>query len=290
MSAKNDTKSLIMLIVSTLIFGTIGIFRRYIPISSAMLACFRGFSGALFLFLFVLITKRKIRHNIGIKNILMLVVVGAAIGFNWILLFEAYNYTSVATATLCYYMEPTIVLLASPIFFKEKLTLKKIICALIAIVGMIFVSGILDSGAGMGTNIKGVFCGLGAALLYSSVVIMNKKLAGVDVYEKTVVELFSAAAVLIPYLLITEDFGSISLDIKAVVMMFVVGLIHTGLAYALYFGSIDGLLTQTVAIFSYIDPVTALILSALILHEGLSVLGLVGAVMILSAAFFGETG
>ena len=93
MSAKNDTKSLIMLIVSTLIFGTIGIFRRYIPISSAMLACFRGFSGALFLLLFVLITKRKIRHNIGIKNIFMLVVVGAAIGFNWILLFEAYNYT-----------------------------------------------------------------------------------------------------------------------------------------------------------------------------------------------------
>lgn len=289
MNKENNTgKSMIMLIFSMLTFGTIGIFRRFIPLSSGMLACFRGLSGGLFLILIAKMQKRKILQPIGRKKYLLLILTGTLIGLNWILLFEAYNYTSVATATLCYYMEPTIVILASPLVFQEKLTLKKGVCALFAIIGMFFVSGMVENGIPQAGELKGILFGLGAASLYATVVILNKSLAGIDVYEKTILQLLSASIVLIPYLLFTENFLEVRLDTMQFIMLLLVGLVHTGIAYACYFGSIDGLRAQTVAIFSYIDPISALILSGLILQESLTIYGLIGAFMILGAAILGE--
>lgn len=288
MTKENDTKSMFMLISSMLIFGTIGIFRRYIPLSSALLACFRGFAGAMFLIAFVIIRRKQFRHNIGMTKVVLLVVSGILIGFNWILLFEAYNHTTVATATLCYYMEPTIVILLSPIFLRERLTARKGICAAVAIVGMVFVSGMVDSGLPGADEGFGILLGLGAAVLYSAVVLMNKLLPGIDAYEKTIIQLTSAAVILVPYLLATEDFAAIKLDWVAILMLLIVGFVHTGMAYAFYFGSMDGLKAQSVALFSYIDPIAALILSAIILGERMSAFGIVGAVLILGAAIAGE--
>lgn len=282
------TKSYLMFISSMLIYGTIGIFRRYIPVSSALLAFIRGLMGSVVLFIFVKANGRKVRHGIGIRNVLLLALSGAAMGFNWILLFEAYNYTTVATATLCYYMEPTIVILISPLIFKEKLTAKKLICAVVSLVGMIFVSGILNGQEIQVQDIKGICFGLGAAVLYSTVVVLNKIVQVEDAYEKTIIQLLSAAIVLIPYLLFTEDFAAIQLSAIAIVMIIVVGIIHTGIAYALYFGSMKELSSQSIAVLSYIDPVSALILSAIILHEGLSLFGIIGAVLIIGAALFSE--
>lgn len=282
------TKSYLMFISSMLIYGTIGIFRRYIPVSSALLAFIRGVMGATVLFIFVNAKGKKVRHDIGIRNVLLLALSGGAMGFNWILLFEAYNYTTVATATLCYYMEPTIVILISPLIFKEKLTAKKIICAAIALAGMVFVSGILNGQETQIQDIKGISFGLGAAVLYSTVVVLNKIVQIEDAYEKTIIQLLSAAIVLIPYLLFTEDFSSIQLSGFAIIMIIVVGIIHTGIAYALYFGSMKELSSQSIAVLSYIDPVSALILSAVILHEKLSIFGIIGAVLIIGAALFSE--
>ena len=293
--------SLLMLTASMVIFGTIGIFRRYILLSSGMLAFGRGLIGVLFLCAFMKIRGRKIFHaseragssrseTIGRKNLLWLTVSGAAIGFNWILLFEAYNYTTVAVATLCYYMQPTIVILLSPLLLREKLTVRKLICAGAAILGMIFVSGIIDAGDGPSGSFKGVLSGLGAAALYASVIIMNKKISGIDPIKKTVLQLAAATVVMIPYLLITEDFSQIEPDGRSILLLIIVGLIHTGMAYAMYFGSMEGLKGQTIAIFSYIDPITALILSSLILKESLSAFGIIGAVLILGAAFASEIG
>lgn len=164
-NSMNDvkTKSYLMFISSMLIYGTIGIFRRYIPVSSALLAFIRGLMGSAVLFIFVKAKGRNIRHGIGIRNVLLLALSGAAMGFNWILLFEAYSYTTVATATLCYYMEPTIVILVSPLIFKEKLTAKKLICAVISLIGMIFVSGILKGQGLQVGDARGIGFGLGAA-------------------------------------------------------------------------------------------------------------------------------
>lgn len=286
----NGKGPLWMLISSMLIFGTIGIFRRWIPLPSALLACFRGAVGTLFLVVFLKCRKRRILHGIGKKRTLLLMLTGAAMGFHWILLFEAYNYTTVATVTLCYYMQPTIVILLSPLCFGERLTARKGLCAFIALLGMVLVSGVLTGEMGQGNHALGIVYGLGAAALYAAVVILNKKLPGIDAYEKTVIQLSSSAAVLLPYLLLTTDFSSLQLDVTACVLLLVVGLVHTGVAYALYFGSMDGLKAQTIAVFSYLDPVSALILSALILHEPLNWTGILGAVLILGAALMGETG
>lgn len=285
---RNDGKSLAMFVSSMLIFGTIGIFRRYIPLPSALLACCRGVIGAAFLLILMLTKQERERQKLGAKKTALLIIMGALIGINWLLLFEAYNYTTVATATLCYYMQPTIVILLSPLVFREKLTLKKGLCALVAVMGMVFVSGVMDNGIPSVNEIKGVLFGLGAAVLYAAVVIINKKLPGVDVYQKTTIQLLSAAIIMVPYLLAMEDFAEVKFNLTAVIMLLIVGLVHTGVAYALNFGSLDGLRGQSIALFSYLDPVTALLLSALILHETMSGWGIAGAVLILGAAFISE--
>lgn len=288
---KNNPKSLLMLIASAVIFGTIGIFRKYIPLSSALLAALRGGIGAAVLFCVMLFRKEKKMQKIEKKKLFWLCVTGMLMGLNWILLFEAFNYTSVATATLCYYMEPTIVMLLAPLLFKEKLTGKKMTCAIISVIGMVFVSGIVEAGIPQLSEMKGILLGLSAACLYSAVVILNKKLPGIDTYQKTIIELLSAAIVLVPYLIAAGSASFLASDTSiavVILLVLVVGLIHTGIAYVLYFGSMDGLKTQTIAIFSYLDPITALVLSMFLLGEQMSVLGLVGAVMIIAAAAYGE--
>lgn len=287
-SQKNDKRSMIMLLISMVIFGSIGVFRRYIPLPSAVIACFRGTSGALLLFIAAKLQKKKLINRIGIKKVLWLVLTGAIIGFNWIFLFEAYNYTTVATATLCYYMQPIIVIILSPFLFKERITAKKGICALVSVIGMVLVSGMTESGIPTLSEAKGIMLGLSAAFLYATVVIMNKKLQGIDSYEKTIIQLASAAVVLAPYILLTKQNVSAEITPVVIVMLLIIGFVHTGLAYALYFGSMDGLSTQTVAIFSYLDPIMALIFSSVILKEQMTICGIIGAAMIIGAALLSE--
>ena len=290
---ENDSKkSYIMFITSVLIFGTIGIFRRYIPLSSGMLAFLRGLLGAGFLAVYKRFYQRNRSYNISSRNMILLLITGALIGLNWMLLFEAYNYTSVSVATLCYYMQPTIVILLSPLVFSEKLTGKRMICALAAVIGMVLVSGVIGGSAGQGGDLKGIACGLGAAALYATVVILNKKIHVEDAIDKTIVQLITAAAVMMPYLALSGrgqmEFDSIGTT--TVIMVLIVGIIHTGIAYALYFGSMEKLKAQSVAVLSYLDPVFALILSAVILGERMTVFGIIGAVLIIGSAIISETG
>ena len=318
----NRPGSLLMLASSMLIFGTIGIFRRYIPLSSGLLAFSRGLIGALFLGIFMecrglLVKRQKAGSGAGSDGIkrpgrmqdrmqdsgislqesqrkssartkLLLILSGALIGFNWILLFEAYNYTTVATATLCYYMQPTIVILLSPLFFKEHLTAKKLVCAILAVLGMFLVSGAAGQGFPQGNALLGILYGLGAAALYAAVVIMNKCIRNVDPYLKTILQLASASVCITPYLAATGQFSHVTLDRFSVLMLLIVGLVHTGIAYTLYFGSTDGLKAQTIALFSYIDPVSALFFSMIFLHEPMGAAGMAGAFLILGAAFAAE--
>lgn len=293
----NRPGALLMLASSMLIFGTIGLFRRYIPLSSGLLAFSRGILGALFLGLFLMIRrlpeqrlkKRKDSWNRASAPVFFLLILsGALIGVNWILLFEAYNYTTVATATLCYYMQPTIVILLSPLFFHERLTAKKLVCAFLAVLGMFLVSGAAGEGIPQGDAFRGILCGLGAAVLYAAVVIMNKCIRNIDPYLKTILQLASASVCLLPYLAVTGQLSYVKLDSFSLLMLLVVGIVHTGIAYTLYFGSTDGLRAQTIALFSYIDPVSALFISVLFLHEPMGAAGLAGAVLILGAAFAAE--
>ena len=284
----NDRRSVIMIVASMLIFGTIGLFRRYIPCTSAFLAFVRGILGGMLLLVFTRIRKKDTSEKLPRQAMIWLAVSGAVIGINWMLLFEAYNHTTVAVATLCYYMQPTIVMLVSPLLFRERLTKRKAICAVIAVIGMVLVSGVIESGGAGTGNLKGVLLGLGAAVCYASVIIMNKKITGVDAYRKTTIQLLCAGLVMVPYMLLTDGFGKTEFSAGTIALLVIVGIVHTGFAYVLYFGSMDGLKAQSIAMLSYIDPVTALLLSALVLREPLSAAGVVGAIMILFSAVFAE--
>lgn len=269
------------------IFGTIGIFRRHIPLSSAALAMARGFIGMLSLLLIITLKKEKLSVSAIRENALMLICSGAFIGVNWILLFEAYNYTTVAVATLCYYMAPVIIMLLSPVVLKERLSLKKLICILVALFGMVLVSGVLGE-KNESSDFRGVLFGLGAAVFYATVILMNKKLVHVPTYDKTIVQLGSAGLVLVPYVLFMGNAAQGEITAFAIFMVLVVGVVHTGITYALYFGSIGALPAQTVALFSYIDPVVAILLSALILSEKMGIMEIVGTVCVLCATAISE--
>ena len=285
---RNNRKSVLMILSAMLIWGTIGLFRRFIPLSSAFLAFSRGILGGIFLLIVMRIKREKTAERLPLRTVVRLTLTGAAIGINWILLFEAYNYTTVAVATLCYYMQPTIVILLSPVIFREKLTSKRALCAVFAIIGMFFVSGVIGGGAAQASNLKGIFLGLGAAVLYSIVVITNKSTTGIDAYRKTTIQLLSAGSVMIPYLLLTGGFGSLSFSAQTGILLLIVGIVHTGIAYVLYFRSMDGLKAQSIAIFSYIDPVAAMLVSAVFLNEPLSIYHIIGAILIIGSAVISE--
>lgn len=282
-----NRKSLWMMIASMVIFGTIGLFRRFIPLGSATLAMIRGAIGMISLLVILLLKRQRLSWPSIRKNAVWLLISGILLGANWILLFEAYNYTTVAVATLCYYMAPIFILIASPLLFGEKLTPRKLLCITLALVGMVFVSGVLHPAEDAG-DFRGVLLGLCAALLYAAIVILNKKLQGVSAYERTVSQLGVAAVTLLPYVLLTETVDRAALTPVAILMVLVVGLVHTGLAYAMYFGSMGSLPAQTVALFSYIDPVVAILLSAFVLSEPMGLWEWIGVVLVLFAAIYSE--
>ena len=288
--SKNNSEfqSKLTLILAMVIFGTIGIFRKYIPLPSSVIAMARGFIGMLFLLLVVLVKRERPSAEAIKANLFMLILSGVALGFNWILLFEAYQYTTVATATLCYYMAPILVIMVSPILFGERLNKKKILCVIVALLGMVLVSGVLQSGVSQIAELRGILLGLGAAVLYAGVILLNKRIKDISAYDKTILQLGVAAIVLLPYTFITENMGALTLTPLMLVMLIVVGVIHTGVAYAFYFGSMKNLKAQTVALYSYIDPIVAIILSALFLHEDMGILEVVGACMVLGATMISE--
>ena len=288
----NTTASKLCLILAMTIFSTIGIFRRYIPLSSGMLAAVRGIVGTIFLLLVFFAKKEKFHADTIKKNLLLLLLSGCFIGINWIFLFESYRYTTVATATLCYYMAPIFVMLVSPFLFKEKMTIKKGLCIVSALIGMVFVSGILTevpvNDMSQDSQLKGIVFGLLAAAFYASVILLNKKISGVGAYEKTIFQLGSAAITILPYVLLTESFEAMNLTPNILVLIIFVGIVHTGIAYTLYFHSMGDLKAQTIALYSYIDPILAIILSAIILKEHMHPLAIIGAVLILGAAMISE--
>lgn len=281
-------KARLSIIGSMLVFGTIGIFVRHVPLPSSVIALIRGVVGTLFLLVFSRLRKTPLCWPAIRRNFGMLVVSGAFIGFNWILLFEAYRYTTVATATLCYYLAPVFVILASPILFQETLSLRKGLCVAVALVGMVFVSGVLETGISGSGEIVGVLFGLGAAVLYAGVVLMNKKLTQVPGFDRTIVQLGAAALALLPYVLVTQRGAVMDWSGPVVPLLLVLGIVHTGIAYALYFGGIKELPAQTSALLSYIDPVSAIILSAVFLGEGLTASGFAGAVLVLGSTLLSE--
>ncbi|MDF2543643.1 MAG: transporter [Herbinix sp.] len=281
-------KSKIYLISSMLIFGSIGLFVRGISISSSQIALCRGIIGSVFLLSASILLKKKMSWKAIKPNFFLLLLSGTGIGFNWILLFEAYHYTSIANATVSYYFAPVFVMFLSPFLLKEKLSPVKVICILTAMIGMFFVVGAGEGGKLDNTNLIGIGYGLSAAVLYASVVIMNKYMKGLTGLETTFVQISMASLTLLPYVLATQPFDYEVFQGTNIPLLLIVGLLHTGLAYLLYFTAIHQIEGQTVAVYSYIDPISAILMSSIFFQETMGITQILGSVLILGATFWGE--
>lgn len=277
----------LMLIISMTVFGTIGLFVRNIPLPSGEIALYRAVLAAVIIGLYLLAAKQKIPFGKIKKELPVLLLSGVAMGFNWILLFEAYKYTTVSVATLSYYFAPVIVTLACPLLFKEKMGAKQWICFTGSTVGIVLITGLGDLSAG-NSHLLGILFGLGAACLYATVILLNKFIKKVDGIHRTFLQFLSAIAVLVPYVAFTGGVNLSSLDSKGWVSLLIVGVIHTGITYCLYFSSLKELPGQKAAILSYIDPLVAVFVSVIILHEGMGVLQIIGGAMILGFTLWNE--
>lgn len=275
-------------IVSAMVtFGTISIFVKNIPLSSGEIALFRAVIAAISIIFFKLFTREKIEFPSIKKDLPVLFLSGVAMAFNWIFLFQAYKYTSVSLATLSYYFAPVIVTLACPILFGERLSTKQIVCFIMASLGLVLIIGIggLNSSA---NGLLGIAYGLAAAALYATVIILNKYIKTITGIDKTLIQFIAAIIILVPYLLFTSGIHLNLLNVKGSINLLILGVVHTGVMYCLYFSSVKDLRGQQAAIFSYIDPLVAIIISITVLKESISFLQVIGGILILGFTLLNE--
>ena len=276
----------LMLIASMTIFGTLGIFVRNIPVSSGELALYRAVLAELLIAVFLLLTKQRIPFANIKKEVPLLLASGVAMGINWILLFEAYKYTTVSVATLSYYFAPVIVTVVCPVLFKEKLTGKQIICFIMSTLGLVLITGIGDIGSG--NDFVGILFGLGAAVFYATVILLNKFIKNVEGIHRTFLQFLSAIVILVPYVIMTSGVTLGNLNGIGWVNLLIVGLIHTGVTYCMYFSSLKELPGQKAAILSYIDPLVAVMISVTILGESMTLWQMIGGILILGFTLWNE--
>jgi len=276
-----------MLIAAMTVFGTIGVFVRNIPVSSGELALYRAVLAAAMLGVYFIASGQKIGLKGLGRELLLLLLSGGAMGFNWILLFEAYKYTTVSVATLSYYFAPVIVTVLCPLLFREKMGAKQWICFVMSTLGIVLITGIGDLNAGS-SHLKGIAFGLGAAAFYATVILLNKFIKGVAGIQRTFLQFLAAIAVLVPYVLCTGGVELSVLDGMGWICLLIVGLFHTGVTYCLYFSALKDLPGQEAAILSYIDPLVAVVLSVFLLGETMTVPQLIGGGLILGFTLWNE--
>ena len=284
---KKENLARLLLSLSMIIFGTLGLFTRNIGVTSGELALYRAVLAAVLLVGYFVVTKQRIEFGKIKKERLLLLFSGMAMGVNWILLFEAYKYTTISAATLSYYFAPVIVTIACPLLFREKLTLKQLLCFVISTVGLALIIGFEGNG-GSETHLLGILLGLGAAVFYAVVILLNKFIKNVEGIRRTFLQFIAAICILLPYVLGTGGTHLAVLDTKGWWCLLVVGLVHTGITYCMYFSALKELKGQEIAILSYLDPLVAVIISVAVLGEKMTYLQLIGGILVLGGTLWNE--
>ena len=277
----------ILFISAMLIFGTIGIIVKFIPLDASEIAFYRSILALLVISLYFIIKKEKFKFNLKKSTLILLLLSGIGIGLNWIFLFESYDYTSLSISTVCNYFAPIIVMVLSPIILKEKISLKQVICLIIAVVGLTLIVGAFEFKKDS-NNLIGIILSLLAAGLYAVVILINKKINFVDGIQRTFFQFLSLAILLLPYTLFTTGFNVFKLSITNLLWLLLLGVVHTGIAYCMYFTSIKDMSGQKISILSFIDPVTSIMLAFFIFNDRFTGFQLVGALLILFATIFSE--
>ena len=279
-----DLSPTVKYLIAVVIYGTIGFFLHFVEASSEFIVLCRGLIGSLFIGLVMLLKKDTPDINAIKKNLKMIVLSGVALGLNWVFLFAGYKY-AVSIASLCNYTAPIMVVLISTIIYKLKLNRNQILCIIGSFVGIVMISGIFDTNSSI--DIKAMIYGLLAAIGFVVLVLCNKKIKDIKPLDKTITQLFVSALTVLPYVFLNNGFPT-HLDNKSLLIVLMLGVVHTGIAYIFYFNSIDVLEVNKVAILGYIEPVLSILTGAFIFNEKLSIFGIIGAILILSSALINE--
>jgi RarD protein len=280
-------KSKIQFILSMIIFGTIGLVVRYIDLSSSERALLSSFIGCLFLLLIFFMIKKKISWNLVKSNALFLILSGIALGGNWIFLYQSYDHTTIANATLGYYFAPVFVMILSPFVLREQLSIKKIVCIGVAIIGMLMIVGEGVS-ASRSDDILGLSFGLIAAAFYAVLLLLNKFIKDMGKLELTIIQLGTTTLLLMPYVFLTSGFGIFEVSSSSIPFILILGIINTGIGFWLFFSGMEKLKGQSIAMLSYVDPFVAILISAFILQEQMTIVQMLGGVLLLGSTFVSE--
>ncbi len=283
----NSGNAKLMMIIAMSLFGTLGVSTYFIDLPASVIVVGRGLIGASFLLILIRFSGSKLSKDDIYGNMFTLICSGVCLGLNWLFLFEAYKSIEISVATVLNYLTPAMVILISPIVFKTRLTFIKLGCALFALLGLVLVTGIIENGT-EDINTYGIVCGLLAAVFYTGLVVFNKKLKSIGSYDRTFVQLLIAGIVIAVYCLFTVDFGSLHPDTMSIVLLVVIAVFQTAIAFTLYFGSLAHLDAPTAVMYGYIEPVISIALSVIILHEDLGIIGWIGAALILGSTFLSE--
>jgi len=270
-------------LISVLIYGTIGLFLHFVNASSEFVVLCRGTIGSLFIALVMLIKKQKIDFKAINKNLKLLVLSGICLGLNWVFLFAGYR-RALALTSLCNYTAPIFVVIIMAIFYKEKINNKQIGCIIAAFIGIVLISGIFDSN---GVDLYCLVCGMLAAAGFIGLVLLNRRFADIKDLDKTIIQLAFSALTVLPYVIYNHGFPT-SLDTRSLIIVLMLGIVHTGIAYIFYFSAIDTLPVQEVAVLGYVEPALTVIIGILVLKEPSSIFSVIGAILILLAAVLNE--
>lgn len=281
----NPGFSRLMLVISMLVFGTVGLFVRKINLPSQEIALYRAAIALVVLVIIMAATKRFPLLKEHKKELPKFLISGAVMAFNWLLLFEAYNYTSIALATLAYYLAPTLMILFGVLFLKERLSAFQVVCFALSTLGLVLMLGVTT---GSDNDLKGILLGLSSAVLYAGVVTINRGAARVDGIVRTFTQFLGVILVMVPFIALRGGFHLSTLSAGGWMSLMILGIVHTGLCYCLYFLSIVRLKGQTVGILSYLDPLAAVLLSTLFLGEAITPLQLVGGAIMLVFSLLNE--
>lgn len=280
-------KSKIQFILSMMIFGTIGLVVRYIDLSSSERALLSSFIGCLFLLLISFLIKKKISWNLVKSNALFLILSGIALGGNWIFLYQSYDHATIANATLGYYFAPVFVMLLSPFVLREPLSIKKMVCIGVAIIGMLMILGEGVSASGS-ENLLGLTFGLIAAAFYAALLLLNKFIKDLGNLELTIIQLGTTTLLLMPYVFLTSGFGIFEVSSSSIPFILILGIINTGIGFWLFFSGMEGLRGHSIAMLSYVDPFVAILISSIILQEQMTIVQMLGGVLLLGSTFVSE--
>lgn len=271
-----------------ILWGSLGVFTKSIPLSALSLAFLRAFIALPVLFL-----AMKVKTGVHKKSVLSFrqlkpyLLSGAILGFGWLTLFYGFKHTSIASAVIIYNMCPVYVIIAAPLLLKEKIMPLQIAVIIISFTGLLFIVG---SNLTEGSSLVGILLSGLSGIMYACIVMLNRSIKErVENRTATFFQILTAALVLLPFVLIDgEIFRITGMDIKAWIFLVLLGAVHTGLAYTLFFSVYESMKSLEIVSFSYLEPLFAIVFSLIFLGETLMPLQIAGGVMILGSTYAAE--